>query len=63
VGKLSYVPTNSSFNKETLSSQIANIIKENIIQRNLRPGERIDVKSLSKQFQISQIPVREALKR
>lgn len=63
VGKLRYISTNSGFNKETLSSQIANIIKENIIQRNLKPGERIDVKSLSKQFQISQIPVREALKK
>lgn len=49
--------------KDTLDVQIASIIKQEIIQGILKPGEKIDLKSLSGRFQISTIPIREALKR
>ena len=47
--------------RETLNIQIANIIKQEIIQGILKQGERLDLK-LVERFQVSSIPIREALK-
>jgi DNA-binding GntR family transcriptional regulator len=49
--------------RETLNIQIANIIKQEIIQGILKQGERLDLKKLIERFQVSSIPIREALKK
>jgi DNA-binding GntR family transcriptional regulator len=49
--------------RETLNIQIANIIKQEIIQGILKQGERLDLKKLVERFQVSSIPIREALKK
>ena len=47
----------------SLTDQLYDIIKDQILTGKLQAGERIDVQKLSKQFQISQTPVRFALNR
>jgi len=47
----------------TLSTQISQSIHDAIVGGTLKPGERINARSLAQQFRVSQIPVREALKR
>lgn len=54
---------NTYLTRETLDVQIAEIIKGEIIQRVLKPGERLDMKKLLERFQVSTIPIREALKK
>ena len=49
--------------KTSLADQSANKIRNLILQGSLRPGEHINIDSLSKLFGVSKIPVREALKK
>ena len=49
--------------KSTLSSQIYDILKEDIIQGTIKPGEKLTLKFLQERFQVSSTPIREALTR
>lgn len=55
--------TFSQLKPATLSSRIAQSIEEAILRGDLKPGERISAHSLARHFNVSHIPVREALKR
>jgi DNA-binding GntR family transcriptional regulator len=46
-----------------LSNRIARLIEEAIMSGRIRLGERINTDSLARQFKVSHIPVREALKK
>lgn len=52
-----------SVQKKTLVSQITRILIDKIADRALLPGEKIDVKGLCREFDISATPVREALQK
>jgi DNA-binding GntR family transcriptional regulator len=47
----------------SLSTRIAELIEESIMSGNIRLGEPINTDDLARQFKVSHIPVREALKR
>ena len=49
--------------KTTLSMQIYEILKEDIIQGKIAPGEKLTLKILQERFQVSTSPIREALTR
>jgi DNA-binding GntR family transcriptional regulator len=53
-------PTGSRFN---LSDDIFLIIRKKIMTREIRPGERMNIDSLSRDLNVSQTPIREALAR
>lgn len=46
----------------TLSDRIALLIEEAILNGSIKPGERVNTDALARQFKVSHIPVREALK-
>jgi DNA-binding GntR family transcriptional regulator len=48
--------------KKTIAEQVSEILKEKIINLEIKPGTRLDIKSLARQFQISETPIRDALK-
>jgi len=50
-------------NKQSYSEQIYEIIKEQIIQNEIRPGSRISVDEIQKKYKISKTPLKEALSR
>lgn len=47
----------------TISKQVADFLRNEIINGNFNPGERIKESMLTSRFEVSSIPVREALKR
>ncbi|MBE3518962.1 MAG: GntR family transcriptional regulator [Firmicutes bacterium] len=47
----------------TKSEYVYRVLRENIISGNLRPGTRLGQKWIAEQLQVSEIPVREAIKR
>jgi DNA-binding GntR family transcriptional regulator len=47
----------------SLSEKAYDILKEQIVQGNLKPGERLDVYELAKKLQISRTPIKEAIDR
>jgi DNA-binding GntR family transcriptional regulator len=47
----------------SLSERAYDILKEQIIQGNLAPGEKLDIHKLAKEFRISRTPVKEAINR
>ncbi len=49
--------------KSTLSIQIYEILKQDIIQGTIKPGEKLTLKFLQARFQVSSTPIREALTR
>jgi DNA-binding GntR family transcriptional regulator len=53
-------PNGSRFN---LSDDIFSIIRKKILTRDIRPGERMNIDSLSRDLNVSQTPIREALAR
>lgn len=55
--------TTNGNNGQTLSTQAYNILKNDILDMNLRPGEVIMVQSLATQLSLSRTPVKEALVR
>lgn len=48
--------------KRTLRERIAEILRKQILQADIKPGERINEEELAKKFQVSRGPVREALR-
>ncbi|MBP9477852.1 MAG: GntR family transcriptional regulator [Sebaldella sp.] len=47
--------------KETIRSQVYNILKENIISAGLEPGSQVSEQELGDELKVSRTPVREAL--
>lgn len=54
-------PDNKAMNKLNLSEQIANRLRDMIIQDQLRPGDRIRERDICKELDVSRTPLREAL--
>lgn len=56
--------TNESPETDTslLSERVANILRDEILSGRLEPGSRIRQEDLARQFEVSRIPVREALR-
>lgn len=52
-----------ALNKSTLSEQIYQILREDILKQNIRCGEKLTLKLLMERFQVSSTPIREALTR
>lgn len=52
-----------NLNKATLSEQIYNILRNDILTRAIGPGEKLTLKSLQERFGVSSTPVRDALTR
>lgn len=50
-------------NKESLTEQISQRIKERIVNVEIEPGEKINLSELEEKFGVSRAPVREALQR
>ncbi|WDV46188.1 GntR family transcriptional regulator [Clostridiaceae bacterium M8S5] len=46
----------------TIKEQVYNIVKENILNGNFKPGERLQEKKIAEQLNVSRSPVREVLK-
>mgnify|MGYP002350514233 FL=1 len=46
----------------TIAMNIKSILKEIIVDERIKPGERINIDQLAKEFGVSKIPLREALK-
>ena len=55
--------TFSRLEPASLSDRIAFLIEEAIMHGSIKPGERLTTDRLARQFKVSHIPVREALKR
>jgi DNA-binding GntR family transcriptional regulator len=49
--------------EQSLSDQIAEQIKDALVQGQLLPGQRLSASGLARQYQVSHIPIREALNR
>jgi len=49
--------------RKTITEQICEILREKIVNLEVKPGTRLDIKGLSKQFEVSQSPVKDALKK
>lgn len=49
-------------NKKSLADQIFAVLRERIINLEISPGEQIDVDALTKEFEVSRAPVRDAMK-
>lgn len=52
-----------ALNKSTLSEQIYQILRDDILKQNIRCGEKLTLKLLMERFQVSSTPIREALTR
>src|SRR5258705_12467766 len=46
-----------------LAEQVTSLLEERILDRFYRPGERLNIDALSREFEVSSSPVREALTR
>ncbi len=49
--------------KATLSEQIYEILREDIISQNIKSGQKLTLKALQERFEISSTPIREAMNR
>jgi DNA-binding GntR family transcriptional regulator len=49
--------------KSTLAEQTYEVLKERILDQNLKPGMRLNIDAISKELQVSSSPIREALVR
>ncbi|MCD7833415.1 MAG: GntR family transcriptional regulator [Lachnospiraceae bacterium] len=52
-----------TLNKATLSDQIYEILRADILSRKIAPGAKLTLKNLKEQFEVSSTPIREALTR
>lgn len=52
-----------ALNKSTLSEQIYQILRADILSQKIPPGEKLTLKNLKEQFEVSSTPIREALTR
>lgn len=57
-----YTPVEEPFVRKTLREQMADILRVKILRLEIAPGERIIEEEISKQYQVSRGPVREALR-
>ncbi|MFP3952979.1 MAG: GntR family transcriptional regulator [Candidatus Acetothermia bacterium] len=57
------MPNKYEFNKSGFTNQIYQIIKQKIINLEIKPGSQIDIKNIAKKYDISEAPVRDALKK
>ncbi|MDD4657765.1 MAG: GntR family transcriptional regulator [Eubacteriales bacterium] len=53
----------SLINKQTLSEQIYQILRQDILTQKIKCGEKLTLKVLKERFNVSQTPIREALTR
>lgn len=49
--------------KSALTDQIYEILKQRIINLELKPGTKVDISSLASEFDVSETPIRDALKK
>jgi len=49
--------------KSTVVQQVHDYLRDRIVQLDIKPGEKIDVTRLSKELEVSQTPIREALQK
>ena len=61
--KLAEMRNSMALNKSTLSEQIYQILRDDILKQNIRCGEKLTLKLLMERFQVSSTPIREALTR
>ena len=52
-----------ALNKATLSEQIYDILKQDILSQTIKQGEKLTLKALQERFDVSSTPIREALTR
>ena len=52
-----------TLNKSTLSEQIYQILRADILSQKIPPGEKLTLKNLKEQFDVSSTPIRDALTR
>ena len=52
-----------NLNKSTLSEQIYQILRSDILTRRIQPGQKLTLKTLQERFEVSSTPIREALTR
>ena len=57
-----YSPIQETFVRKTLREQMADILRSRILRMEIAPGERIIEEEISRQYQVSRGPVREALR-
>lgn len=57
-----YSPVQETFVRKTLREQMADILRSKILRVEIAPGERIIEEEISRQYQVSRGPVREALR-
>jgi DNA-binding GntR family transcriptional regulator len=50
-------------NRHVVTTEIYSIIKEQIISQGINPGDKINIDQLAREYQVSNIPIREALSR
>ena len=53
----------TTINKETMNDQAYNLLRDKIIKQELALGERIDLKNIAAEYNVSIMPVRDALLR
>ncbi|MBN2827574.1 MAG: GntR family transcriptional regulator [Tissierellales bacterium] len=49
--------------KHSISDQVYHLLKENILSFNMKPGDKINIDELSTNLELSNTPIREAIKR
>lgn len=52
----------ANLNKDSLADQIFEVLRKRIIDLEISPGEKLDVESLTDEFEVSKAPVRDAMK-
>jgi DNA-binding GntR family transcriptional regulator len=50
-------------NKASLAEQVYEVLRQRIIDLEIKPGEKINVRQLEEEFEVSQAPIRDALQR
>jgi len=53
----------AALRRQVLSSEVFELLRQRIISLEIFPGSRVDIPSLSKELEVSAIPIREAIKR
>ena len=59
---LAHDPSNSSIRRQSLTSAVAERLREKIVRGEIKEGEQLRQDAIAAQFQVSRIPVREALR-
>src|SRR5690242_2676186 len=52
-----------SLNRNVLTQEIYNLLKEQILSHTLPPGDKINIDQIARDLDVSNIPIREALSR